>query len=66
MDADDLEGARLQAKRVHEPILLASSQGLLVASVHPNLRLQVARHVGVLAAKLLRGEWRSWLAWQQA
>ena len=59
MHADDLEGARLQTKRVHEPILLASSQGLLVATVHRHLRLQIARHVGVLAAKLLRGEWRN-------
>lgn len=36
----------------------ASLQGLLVAAIHRHLRLQVARHIGVLAAKLLRGECR--------
>ena len=50
-----LEGEKKSARPA---FLLASLQGLLVAAVHRHLRLQVARHVGVLAAKLLCGERR--------
>lgn len=56
--ADDLEGARGRKIECTPAFPTRKLQGLLVAAVHRHLRLQVARHVGVLAAKLLCGERR--------